>query len=124
MGCICMRQIGTPRFYAQRGFCRISWLPHGRAALVLYGFLPFRPFAALMVLVVPALLACLRWFAFARVVTGVESASIITQALTYALLPRVFPQQTRLGGNNGLTEFFKGTFSAFEIQSPSTRAGL
>ena len=53
-------------------------------------------FAALMVLLVPGLLAfCFGWFAFRSRVTGVY-LSIITQAMTYALLLGLLPQRFRL----------------------------
>jgi hypothetical protein len=44
------------------------------------------------------------WFAFRSRVTGVY-LSIITQALTYALLLAFFRNEMGFGGNNGLTDF-------------------
>ncbi len=62
-------------------------------------------FAALMVLVVPGLLALVfGWLAFRSRVTGVYFA-IITQALTYALMLAFFRNEMGFGGNNGLTDF-------------------
>lgn len=62
-------------------------------------------FAALMVLVVPGLLAFVfGWFAFRSRVSGVY-LSIITQALTYALMLAFFRNEMGFGGNNGLTDF-------------------
>jgi urea transport system permease protein len=62
-------------------------------------------FAALMVVLVPGLLAFVfGWFAFRSRVTGVY-LSIITQAMTYALLLAFFRNDMGFGGNNGLTDF-------------------
>ncbi|HAO33588.1 MAG TPA: urea ABC transporter permease subunit UrtC [Candidatus Competibacter sp.] len=62
-------------------------------------------FAALMVLAVPGLLAFVfGWFAFRSRVSGVY-LSIITQALTYALMLAFFRNEMGFGGNNGLTDF-------------------
>ena len=58
-----------------------------------------------MVLLVPGLLAFVfGWFAFRSRVTGVY-LSIITQAMTYALLLAFFRNDFGFGGNNGLTDF-------------------
>jgi urea transport system permease protein len=63
------------------------------------------PFAALMIVLVPGLLAFVfGWFAFRSRVTGVY-LSIITQAMTYALLLAFFRNDMGFGGNNGLTDF-------------------
>src|SRR6185312_7299328 len=62
-------------------------------------------FAALMVCGVPGLLALVfGWLAFRSRVTGVY-LSIITQALTYALMLAFFRNDTGFGGNNGFTDF-------------------
>ena len=59
----------------------------------------------LMVVLVPGLLAFVfGWFAFRSRVTGVY-LSIITQALTYALMLAFFRNEMGFGGNNGLTDF-------------------
>ncbi len=59
----------------------------------------------LMVLLVPGVLAFVfGWFAFRSRVTGVY-LSIITQALTYALMLAFFRNDMGFGGNNGLTDF-------------------
>lgn len=63
------------------------------------------PFAMLMALFVPGLLAfVLGWFAFRSRVTGVYF-SIVTQAMTYALMLAFFQNDLGFGGNNGLTDF-------------------
>jgi urea transport system permease protein len=80
------------------------------------------PFAALMVLAAPGLLAFVfGWFAFRSRVTGVY-LSIITQAMTYALLLAFFRNDMGFGGNNGLTDF--KDILGFNIQAGSTRAAL
>ena len=61
-------------------------------------------FAMLMV-TVPGLLAFVfGWFAFRSRVSGVYF-SIISQALTYALMLAFFRNDMGFGGNNGLTDF-------------------
>ena len=58
-----------------------------------------------MVMLVPGLLAFVfGWFAFRSRVTGVY-LSIITQALTFALMLAFFRNDMGFGGNNGLTDF-------------------
>jgi urea transport system permease protein len=62
-------------------------------------------FAMLMVVLVPGLLAFVFGFlAFRSRVTGVY-LSIITQAMTFALLLAFFRNDMGFGGNNGLTDF-------------------
>jgi urea transport system permease protein len=79
-------------------------------------------FAALMVLVVPGLLAFVfGWFAFRSRVNGVY-LSIITQAMTYALLLAFFRNDMGFGGNNGLTDF--KDILGFSVQADGTRAVL
>ena len=86
-----------------------------------YGFSQFW-FAALMVMLVPGLLAFgFGWLAFRSRVTGVY-LSIITQALTYALLLAFFRNDMGFGGNNGLTDF--KDILGFNVQAATTRAGL
>jgi urea transport system permease protein len=79
-------------------------------------------FAALMVIVVPGLLALVfGWFAFRSRVTGVY-LSIITQAMTYALMLAFFRNDMGLGGNNGLTDF--KDILGVQLQSSATRLVL
>lgn len=79
-------------------------------------------FAMLMVMLVPGLLAFVfGWFAFRSRVTGVY-LSIITQALTYALMLAFFRNEMGFGGNNGLTDF--KDILGFSLQSDATRLGL
>jgi len=122
MGMYLMRQIGTrgvygnaelPDFMVFLNWKELPWY--------WYGFEHFT-FALLMVLLVPALLALvLGWFAFRSRVTGVY-ISIVTQAMTFALLLAFFRNDMGFGGNNGLTDF--KDILGFPIQSPGTRIGL
>ena len=79
-------------------------------------------FAVLMTMAAPGLLAFIfGWLAFRSRVTGVY-LSIITQALTYALMLAFFRNEMGFGGNNGLTDF--KDVLGFDLQSDETRAGL
>src|SRR5471030_1300034 len=105
MGMYLMRSIGT------RGVYRDPILPDFMVFLnwkelpwYWYGFDHFA-FAALMVVLVPGVLALgFGWLAFRSRITGVYF-SIITQALTFALLLAFFRNDMGFGGNNGLTDF-------------------
>ena len=69
-----------------------------------WGFQSF-PFALLMALLVPGLLALVVGFlAFRSRITGVYF-SILTQAMTYALMLAFFRNDMGFGGNNGFTDF-------------------
>ena len=79
-------------------------------------------FAMIMVALVPGLLAFVFGaLAFRSRVTGVY-LSIMTQALTYALLLAFFRNELGLGGNNGLTDF--KDILGFSLQADSTRIAL
>jgi len=79
-------------------------------------------FAMLMVILIPGLLAFIfGWLAFRSRVTGVY-LSIMTQALTYALLLAFFRNEMGFGGNNGLTDF--KDILGFDLQSNTTRVTL
>jgi len=122
MGMYLMRQIGTrgvyghpilPDFMVFLNWKELPWY--------WYGFDHFA-FAMLMVVLVPGLLAFVfGWFAFRSRVTGVY-LSIITQALTYALLLAFFRNDMGFGGNNGLTDF--KDIVGFNVQAQGTRAAL
>jgi urea transport system permease protein len=63
------------------------------------------PFAILMAMLVPGVLAgVVGYLAFRSRITGVY-LSIITQALTYALMLAFFRNDMGFGGNNGFTDF-------------------
>jgi urea transport system permease protein len=122
MGMYLMRQIGDrgvyanpvlPDFMVFLNWQELPWYWHG--------FDMFW-FAALMVVLVPGALAFVfGWFAFRSRVTGVY-LSIITQALTFALLLAFFRNDMGFGGNNGLTDF--KDILGFDIQADGTRAAL
>src|SRR6516165_9772889 len=122
MGMYLMRQIGTRGVYADpilpdfMVFLNWKELP-----IYWYGFEYFA-YAALMIVLVPGVLAFVfGWFAFRSRVTGVY-LSIITQALTYALMLGFFRNNFGFGGNNGLTDF--KDILGFNVQAESTRASL
>jgi urea transport system permease protein len=122
MGMYLMRQIGPRGVYGNPVLSDFMvFLNYKELPWFWYGFDHF-PFAALMVLVAPGLLAVVfGWFAFRSRVTGVY-LSIITQAMTYALLLAFFRNDMGFGGNNGLTDF--KDILGFNIQASSTRAAL
>ena len=119
MGMYLMRQIGSrgvygnpelPDFMVFLNWQELPWF--------WYGFDLF-PFAMLMVLFVPGLLAFVfGWFAFRSRVNGVY-LSIITQAMTYALMLAFFRNDMGFGGNNGLTDY--KDILGFSVQSAGTR---
>ena len=122
MGMYLMRQIGTrgvygnpilPDFMVFLNWKELPWY--------WTGFDHFA-FAMLIVVLAPGLLAFVfGWFAFRSRVTGVY-LSIITQALTYALLLAFFRNDMGFGGNNGLTDF--KDIVGFNVQGQGTRASL
>jgi urea transport system permease protein len=122
MGMYLMRQIGTRGVYGNPllpdFMVFLNWqdLP-----LAWYGFGHF-VYAGFMVIAVPGALALVfGWFAFRSRVTGVY-LSIITQAMTYALLLAFFRNDFGFGGNNGLTDF--KDILGVSVQSQGTRATL
>ena len=122
MGMYLMRQIGDrgvygnpelPDFMVFLNWQELPWFWHG--------FDMFW-FAALMVMLVPGVLAFVfGWLAFRSRVTGVY-LSIMTQALTYALMLAFFRNEMGFGGNNGLTDF--KDLLGFSLQDDTTRVGL
>ena len=79
-------------------------------------------FALAAALWVPGLLAYVfGYFAFRSRIRGVYF-SIITQALTFALMLLFFRNETGLGGNNGLTDF--KFIYGYSLQVPSTKLAL
>ncbi len=122
IGMYLMREIGArgvygnpllPDFMVFLNWKELPWYWHG--------FDMFW-FAALMVLAVPGLLAFVfGWLAFRSRVTGVY-LSIITQALTYALMLAFFRNDMGFGGNNGFTDF--KDLLGFDLHSPTTGAAL
>ncbi|MFH1980751.1 MAG: urea ABC transporter permease subunit UrtC [Pseudomonadota bacterium] len=122
MGMYLMRQIGSrgvygnpllPDFMVFLNWPALPWFWHG---------FNWFWFAMLMVVAVPGVLAVVfGWFAFRSRVTGVY-LSIMTQALTYALMLSFFRNDMGFGGNNGLTDF--KDILGFNLQSDATRAAL
>ena len=105
MGMYLMREIGARGVYANPtlpdfmifiGWNKLPWYWYGSDHFW---------FALLMVVLVPGVLAgVFGWFAFRSRVSGVY-LSIITQALTYALMLAFFRNDMGFGGNNGMTDF-------------------
>ena len=122
MGMYLMREIGARGVYANPtlpdfmvfiGWTHLPWY--------WYGFSHFW-FALAMVVVVPGTLAFVfGWFAFRSRVSGVY-LSIITQALTYALMLAFFRNDMGFGGNNGMTDF--KDVLGFPLNRESTETGL
>jgi len=122
MGMYLMREIGPrgvygdpilPDFMVFLNWKSLPWF--------WYGFNHF-PFAMVMVVLAPALLALVfGWFAFRSRVTGVYF-SIITQALTYALMLAFFRNDMGFGGNNGFTDF--KDIMGFDLHTDWTRVVL
>jgi urea transport system permease protein len=122
MGMYLMRQIGTRGVYANPDLPDFMvFLNWKELPIYWYGF-QFFPYALLMVVLVPGALAFVfGWFAFRSRVTGVY-LSIITQALTFALMLGFFRNNFGFGGNNGLTDF--KDILGFNVQAETTRNAL
>jgi urea transport system permease protein len=122
MGMYLMREIGPrgvygnpilPDFMVFLNYKSLPWFWHG--------FDHFT-FALVMMALVPGLLGLVfGWFAFRSRVTGVYF-SIITQALTYALMLAFFRNDMGFGGNNGFTDF--KDILGFDLHSDRTRVAL
>jgi urea transport system permease protein len=122
MGMYLMRQIGArgvygnpvlPDFMVFLNWKELPWFWQGFES---FGF------AMAMMVLVPAILACVfGWLAFRSRVSGVY-LSIITQALTYALMLAFFRNDMGFGGNNGFTDF--KDILGFDLQAPGTRMTL
>ena len=105
MGMYLMREIGArgvyrnpilPDFMVFLNWKELPWYWHGFDSFA---------FALLMVVAVPGVLAFVfGWLAFRSRITGVY-LSIITQAMTFALMLSFFRNDMGFGGNNGLTDF-------------------
>ena len=122
MGMYLMRQIGPRGVYAHPVLPDFMvFLNWKELPVTWWGFSNFG-YAMLMVMLVPGLLAFIfGWFAFRSRVTGVY-LSIITQAMTYALMLAFFRNDMGFGGNNGLTDF--KDILGFNIQAQGTRVAL
>lgn len=120
-GMYLMRQIGRdgsygadiPDFMVFLDWKEIPWFWSGSDS---FGWV------ALLVVLVPALVAFVfGYFAFRSRIKGVYF-SIITQALTYAAMLLFFRNETGFGGNNGFTDFKR--VLGHTITSPETRLVL
>jgi urea transport system permease protein len=122
MGMYLMRQIGPrgvyghpvlPDFMVFLNWQELPWFWYGFDHIAV---------AALMVVLAPGLLAFVfGYFAFRSRVTGVY-LSIITQALSYALMLAFFRNDMGFGGNNGFTDFKE--LLGFDLQRDETRVAL
>lgn len=122
MGMYLMRQIGARGVYGNPFLPDFMvFLNWKELPLSWFGFSSFS-YTVLMIFLVPGLLAFIfGWFAFRSRVTGVY-LSIITQAMTYAMMLAFFRNDMGFGGNNGLTDF--KDILGFNIQAQETRACL
>lgn len=122
MGMYLMRQIGDrgvygnpelPDFMVFMDLKELPWFWYGFDNPI---------FTFIMIMFVPALLAFVfGYLAFRSRVTGVY-LSIITQAMTYALMLAFFRNDMGFGGNNGLTDF--KDILGFNLQDDGTRIAL
>ncbi len=122
MGMHLMRLIGPrgayghpvlPDFMVFLGYQELPWYWLG---------FNFFPYAFLMALFIPGLLALIvGYLAFRSRITGVY-LSILTQALTYALMLAFFRNDMGFGGNNGFTDFKE--LLGMALNTPLARAML
>ena len=122
MGMYLMRQVGErgvygnpelPDFMVVLDWQELPWFWHG---------FDLFPFTVLMILAVPAALAFVfGWLAFRSRVAGVY-LSIMTQAMTFALMLAFSRNEMGFGGANGLTDF--KDILGFDLTSDATRCGL
>ena len=121
MGMYLMREIGTegvyqstlPDFMVFLDWKQLPWYWRGSEHFW---------WACLLVVLAPGLLAlAFGFFAFRSRIRGVYF-SIITQALTFALMLGFFRNNFGFGGNNGLTDF--KDLLGFNVQAETTRLAL
>ena len=122
MGMYLMRQIGDrgvygnpdlPDFMVFLDWQELPWFWQGFDQFWL---------AALMIMLVPGVLAFVfGYLAFRSRVSGVY-LSIITQAMTYALMLAFYRNEMGFGGNNGLTDF--KDILGYSLQSEQTKVAL
>ncbi|WP_414638332.1 urea ABC transporter permease subunit UrtC [Azospirillum sp.] len=135
--------LGHGAFFALGGYCMGMYLMRQIGARGVYGnanlpdfmvFLNWKElpwywwgfdnpvWALAMVMAVPGVLAfVMGWFAFRSRINGVYF-SIITQAMTFALMLAFFRNEMGFGGNNGLTDFKE--ILGYPMQATGTRVGL
>ncbi len=122
MGMYLMRQIGDrgvygnpdlPDFMVFLNWDELPWFWMGMEHF---------PIAMIGVVLAPGILAFVfGWFAFRSRVNGVY-LSIITQAMTFALMLAFYRNEMGFGGNNGLTDF--KDILGFSLREQTTRVGL
>ena len=122
MGMYLMRQIGDrgvygnpdlPDFMVFLNWEELPWFWTGMDQF---------PVAMIAIVLAPGLLAFVfGWFTFRSRVNGVY-LSIITQAMTFALMLAFYRNEMGFGGNNGLTDF--KDILGFSLREQSTRVGL
>jgi urea transport system permease protein len=122
MGMYLMRQIGErgmygnpdlPDFMVFLNWDELPWFWMG---------MDHFPIAMVAVVLAPGLLAFVfGWFTFRSRVNGVY-LSIITQAMTFALMLAFYRNEMGFGGNNGLTDF--KDILGFSLREQTTRVSL
>lgn len=122
MGMYLMRQIGDRGVYGNEELPDFMvFLNWQELPWYWWGFEWF-PVALVAIFLAPAVLAFLfGWFAFRSRVNGVY-LSIISQAMTYALMLAFFRNEFGFGGNNGLTDF--KDILGFPVNAQGTRVAL
>lgn len=104
---------GLPEFMKYMDWRQVPWFWNG-----------FEHFwyALIIIVIIPTAVAFVfGFFAFRSRIRGVYF-SIITQAVTFALMLLFFRNATGFGGNNGLTGF--KTLLGFQLAEPGTKMGL
>ncbi|CAK9884963.1 MAG: hypothetical protein XXXJIFNMEKO3_01355 [Candidatus Erwinia impunctatus] len=116
MGMYLMRQASgdsLPAFMSFLSWQELPWF---------WQWTEFFPWALFLIVAVPGLLAGIfGWFAFRSRIKGVYF-SIITQAMTYAMMLLFFRNETGFGGNNGFTGFT--TLLGYSVTATGTRIAL
>ena len=121
MGMYLMRSVGKSGVYRSELPDFMVFLDWKELPWFWYGFDNFW-FAVLMAILVPGTLAGIfGYLAFRSRIKGVYF-SIITQALTYALMLLFFRNETGFGGNNGLTDF--KSLYGYPLRDSSTKVFL
>jgi len=122
MGMYMMRQIGDRSVYGNPDLPDFMvFLNWDSLPWYWFGFDQFW-FAALLVVLVPGLLAFVfGWLAFRSRITGVYF-SIISQAMVFAFMLAFFRNEMGFGGNNGLTDF--KDILGFDLSRDTTKIGL
>lgn len=122
MGMHLMREIGARGVYANPDLPDFMVFLNWDSLPWFWGASDSFAATLLLIVAVPGALAFIfGWFAFRARVNGVY-LSIITQAMTYALMLAFFRNEMGFGGNNGLTDF--KDLLGIPLSSPGMRLGL